>query len=177
VGYPGPHLPHSSSALHSPPNSRICAAHVSGTTASTRFSPRGRISHSFKEALLELADSLSIPLNVPLENFVMPWATGPTRFTLPNGLEITITGPRFDRVRNWYLQSMKTRLSEGRCFDSTHHRFTCCLRTLRDKFSESRFKNLKTVSGLVCLRLHFNAVKVRLPRERQTAVGCHLFPS
>jgi len=71
------------------------------------FPPEERKSYSFKEELRKLADFLSIPINVPFEYFVMPSAAGPTRFTLPGGLEITITGPPFDSVRTWYLSWMK----------------------------------------------------------------------
>jgi hypothetical protein len=106
-GIPGPTFPHSSSALHSQ-LSDMRSARLRYNNFNAILPPEGRVSHSFKEALRELADSLSIPINVPFENFVMPSATGPTRFTLPNGLEITITGPPFDSVRIWYLQWMKS---------------------------------------------------------------------
>lgn len=87
------------------------------------FPPEERVSASSKEALWKLADSLSIPINVPFENFVMPSAAGPTRFTLPDGLEITITGPPFDSVRTWYLQWMKSQSKSAvpEAFKRTFH--------------------------------------------------------
>ena len=75
--------------------------------------PSEREGSSFKEELRELADLLSIPINAPFEYFVMPSAAGPTRLTLPGGLEITITGPPFDSVRTWYRQWMKDQARRG----------------------------------------------------------------